>query len=199
MADRKQRVVLNGKCSEWVPICASVLQGSLLGPLLFHDYFNDLIVNLKCDVKMFADNTSLFEVVDDVGRSADVHNADIDKVQLWAWQWKMQFNENKPEGVVFSCKKVKPYHPHALLSNDLIKRESHHKHLGMQLDSEVNFQSHIKQAIGKARRGIGMLRYLSKYVSSDVLDQVYKLYIKPNLAYGDIIYQKYDPETFNLG
>ena len=166
MADRKQRVVLNCKCSEWVPICAGVLQGSVLGPLLFHVYFNDWIVNLKCDVKMLADSTSLFKVVDDVGRSADVLNADIEKVQLWAWQCKMQFNANKTEGVVFSCKKVKPYHPHALLGNDLIKRESHHKHLGMQLDSELNFQSHIKEAIGKARRGIGILRYLFVWMCS---------------------------------
>ena len=106
----------------------------------------------------------------------------------------MQFNANKTEGVVFSCIKVKPYHPQALLGNDLIKRESHHKHLGMRLDSELNFQSHIKEAIGKRRRGIGMLRYLSRYVSMEVLDQVYKLYIKPNLGNGDIIYHKYDPE-----
>ena len=133
---------------------------------------------------MFADSTSLFKVVDDVGRSADVLNTDIDKVQLWAWQWKMQFNANKTEEVVFSCKKVKPYHPQALLGTNLIKKESHHKHLGMQLDSKLNFETHIKEAIGKARRGIGKLRYLSKYVSKDVLDQVYKLYIRPNLDYG---------------
>ena len=64
----------------------------------------------------------------------------------------------------------------------------------MQLDSGLNFQSHVKEAIGKARRGIGMIRYLSKYVSRDVLDQVYQLYVRPHLDYGDIIYHKYDPK-----
>ena len=194
LTDRKQRVVLNGKCSEWAPICAGVPQGSVLGPLFFLIYINDLIVNLKCDVKMFADDTSLFKVVDDIGRSAHELNADLDKVQIWAWQWKMQFNANKTEEVVFSCKKVKPHHPQALLGNDVIDRKSQHKHLGMQLDSELNFQSHVKEAIGKARKGIGMIRYLSRYVSRDVLDQVYKLYVRPHLDYGDIIYHKYDPQ-----
>ena len=61
-------------------------------------------------------------------------------------------------------------------------------------DSELNFQSHVKEAIGKARKGIGMIRYLSRYVSRDVLDQVYKLYVRPHLDHGDIIYHKYDSQ-----
>ena len=64
----------------------------------------------------------------------------------------------------------------------------------MILDSKLDFQSHIKGAIQKARRGIGMIRYLSKYASRDIFDQIYKLYVRPHLDYGDIIYRKYDPE-----
>ena len=86
MADHKQRLILKGKCSERAAICAGVPQGSVLGPLLFLVYINDLIVNLKCDVKMFADDTSLFTIVEDIGISADELHADLDKIQLWAWQ-----------------------------------------------------------------------------------------------------------------
>ena len=64
----------------------------------------------------------------------------------------------------------------------------------MELDSDLNFQSQIKEAIGKARRGIGMIRYLSRYISRDALDQVYKLYVRLHLDYGYIIYHKYDPK-----
>ena len=64
----------------------------------------------------------------------------------------------------------------------------------MKLRENLNFLSHIREAIGKARRGIGMIRFLSKYVARDVLDQIYKLYVRPHLDYGDIIYHKYDPE-----
>ena len=83
-AEHKQRVVLNGKCSDWASICDGVPRGSVMGLLFFLVDINDLIVNLKCDVKMLADDTSLFKVVYDVGRSADELNADLDIVQLWA-------------------------------------------------------------------------------------------------------------------
>ena len=74
----------------------------------------------------------------------------------------------------------------------MIKAE--HRHLGMILDSKLTFLSHIKEAIVKARRGIGIIRFLSKYVARDVLYQIYKLYVRPHLDYGAIIYHKYDPE-----
>ena len=63
----------------------------------------------------------------------------------------------------------------------------------MLLDSRLNFNSHVREIIS-ARRGIGVIRYLSKYVSRDVLDQMYKLYVRPHLDYGDIIYHKHDPD-----
>ena len=74
----------------------------------------------------------------------------------------------------------------------MIKAE--HKHLGIILESKLTFLSHIKEAIVKARRGIGIIRFFSKYMASDVLDQIYKLYVRSHLDYGDIIYHKYDPE-----
>ena len=70
-------------------------------------------------------------------------------------------------------------------SEVVVKTE--HKHLGMILDSKLSFQSHVREAIIKARKGIGIIRFLSKYVSRDVLDRIYKLYVRPHLDYGDII------------
>ena len=81
-----------------------------------------------------------------------------------------------------------------MLGNDVVKRVNEHKHLGMIFDSKLNFQSHIRAAILKARRGIGLIRYLSKYVSRNILNLTYKLYVRPHLDYGDILYHRYDPD-----
>ena len=77
-------------------------------------------------------------------------------------------------------------------SEVVVKAE--HKHLGMILDSKLSFQSHFREAIIKDRKDIRIICFLSKYVSRDVLDQIYKLYVRPHLDYGDIIYHRYDPE-----
>ena len=63
LKDRKQRTVLNGQCSNWGDVLAGVPQGSILGPLFFLVYINDLTVDLKCHVKVCVDDTSLFTVV----------------------------------------------------------------------------------------------------------------------------------------
>ena len=87
-----------------------------------------------------------------------------------------------------------PFHPSIELGNQIITRKNEHKHLGVILDSKLNFQLQVREAVIKARKGIGLIKYLSKYVSTDVLDQVYKLYVRPHLDYGDIIYHKFDPD-----
>ena len=76
--------------------------------------------------------------------------------------------------------------------------KSEYKILNMILDSKLNFQSHIRQVVIEARRGTGIIPCLSKYASQGVLDQIYKLYVRPHLYYDNIIYHKYDPELIEL-
>ena len=106
----------------------------------------------------------------------------------------MHFNADKTEEVIFSTKRSKPLHDPLTLGTEEIERKTEHKHIGMVLDSRLSFRGHIREAILKARRGIGIIRYISKYVSRNVLGQVYKLYVRPHLDYGDITYHRYDPD-----
>ena len=90
--NRKQRVVLNGSYSNYSTIESGVPQGSVLGPLLFLIYINDLERNTKSNIKFFADDTMLFSIVKDPVVSANKLNHDLNIIQLWAHQWKMEFN-----------------------------------------------------------------------------------------------------------
>ena len=79
-------MVLNGQCSNWSSVLAGVPQGSILGPLLFLIYINDLPEGLKSSVKLFADDTSLFSTVYDPNMSADTLDKDLEKISDWAYK-----------------------------------------------------------------------------------------------------------------
>ena len=75
---------MNGKNSEWADISAGVPQGSVLGPLLFLVHLDDLVGNVGCDIKLFADDASLFSVVYGESKTAGELKRDLEKVRLWA-------------------------------------------------------------------------------------------------------------------
>ena len=81
----------NGQYSKWAPILAGVPQGSILGPLLFLIYINDLPENLKSSAKLFADDT-LFPTVYNATESANLLNENLKKISELAFNWKMLFN-----------------------------------------------------------------------------------------------------------
>ena len=114
LANRYQRVVLNGKISKWAAVKAGVQQGSILGPLLFLIYINDVSNELSSNSRLFANDTSLFSVVRDTDLSAKALNNDLVKITNWAYQWKMSFSpdpfKQAPE-VIFYRKIKKASHP----------------------------------------------------------------------------------------
>ena len=113
LKERKQRVVLNGQHSNWSNISAGVLQGSILGPLLFLIYINDLSDNLISNPRLFADDTSLFSVVHDINQSGINLYDDLEKISNWAFPWKMSFNPDinkQAQEVIFSRRLQKSNH-----------------------------------------------------------------------------------------
>ena len=100
LKDRKQRTVLNRHNSNCGDILAGVSQGSILGSLFFLVYINDLAAEVKCNVKLFADDTSLFNVVEDLDSAASDMNHDLELIRWWAHDWKMSFNPDPQKQAV---------------------------------------------------------------------------------------------------
>ena len=187
---RKFRVVLNGQVSQWTNIEARVPQGSILGPLLYLIYINDLFVDLWTNAKLFADDTSLFSVVRDINTSAAHLNNDLRKISNWAFQWKMSFNPDpskQAQEVILSRKHQKISHPSVYFYKNPIESVSSQKHLGMVLDTKLNFQEHIKNMLTKLNRTIGLLRKLQNILPRESLLTIFKSFVRPHLDYGDVI------------
>ena len=120
LAHRMQGTVLNGKASRWGTITALVPQGSILGSLFFLIYIYDLTDGLKCNVKLFADDTSIFIVVHEPTTAAENLNHDLDLINLWTTKWRMPFNpypSKQAIEVIFSRKRCPRNHPPIFFKN----------------------------------------------------------------------------------
>ena len=199
LSGRLQRVVLNGQTSSWRPVIAGVPQGSILGPLLFLIYINDLPNRLKSSAKLFADDTSLFTIVKDKNESTNVLNNDLSLISKWASDWKMLFNPDpkKPtQEVIFSRKKQSQSHPTISLNNIHVERASYQRHLGIILDEKLNFKQHVDNVILKVDKGISVIKKLRRYLPRKSLITIYKAFLRPLIDYGDIIYDQPENESF---
>ena len=200
LSNRSQRVVLNGQNSKWEKISAGVPQGSILGPLLFLIYINNISENLESNVKLFADDTSIFSVVFDPNLSAIKLNNDLLKIQQWAYQWKMNFNPDptkQAQELIFSRKNNKPYHPDLIFNQTNVNRTSSHKHLGLILDDKLNFKEHVKFLVDKASKGISIIRKLRYQIPRHSLVSLYKSFIRSTLEYADVIYDQPSNNSFS--
>ena len=136
LQNRHQRVILNGTKSDWKKIYAGVPQGSVLGPLLFLVYINDLTDNISSQMRLFADDSSLFTRIEGVDQTHEKLVKDLKTVTTWAHQWKMVFNPDMSEQaieLIFSVKRKKPKHPNLVLNDVPVARQEHTKHLGVYL------------------------------------------------------------------
>ena len=168
LSNQYRRAVLNGQSSYWSQIIAVVLQDSILGPLLFLIYINDLLKGLNSNVKLFADDTSLFLVVQDLRVTTETHNEDLSKVAQWVHQWNMLFNlhlSKQSLEILFSRKSRTINQGSISLNNIIITRENVLKHLGLLLIVRLNFVEHINVQIKKRTKGTKAIRifYLSLF------------------------------------
>ena len=104
LQDRKQRVVLPGASSNWSSVQAGVPQGSILGPLLFLLYINDIVEGIHASIRLLADDTSLYIIVDDPLDAAITLNSDLSRIHRWASQWLVTFNPPNSESLLFTRK-----------------------------------------------------------------------------------------------
>ena len=199
LENRKQRVALNGFVSDFATIESGVPQGSVLGPLLFLVYINDLQKDILSTVKFFADDTMLYSVVENPLISASQLNHDLKVIENWAFQWKMVFNPDPTKQateITFSCKRKRIDHPDLIFNGTPVSKVIDHKHLGLTLQSNLSFEKHINEKMIKAKKHIGIIKHLNRFLPFKALNQMYKALVRPHMDYCDIIY--HIPPNTNL-
>jgi hypothetical protein len=189
LSQRQQRVIVNGEHSDWGNIGAGVPQGSVLGPLLFLIFINDIIhVVSDCKIRLFADDTCLFIEVDNPQTTALALNNDLKKINQWSRKWHVDVSPPKTEELIITRKREAIDHPIVCLDSEPIKRVPSHKHLGLIITSDLTWKEQINEAIDKANRRLSIMRCLKYKLDRLSLERIYKGFIRPILEYGDIIW-----------
>ena len=158
LKNRQQRVVLNGQFSSWTKVNAGVPQCSILGTLLFLIYMNDLPNGLPSNPKLFADDTSLFSIVQEITKSTVSLNNDLTKISEQAVQSKMNFNPDPSKQALFSHKTSSRSYPSLNFNDNPVHQVQLQKHLGLFLDPKLSFDEHIQCILIKKRKIIGLIR-----------------------------------------
>ena len=161
LRNRKQRIVIERQCSDWRTMISGVPQRSVLGPLLFIIYINDITDDLASLPLIYADDTTLLEIVDDIAVSAGRLNSDLNKIAVWADKWLVTMNPVKSRSLVFSLKRNKLVHPPVFLNSNMVKDAESHTHLGLTLRSSMSWRNHIIQVYEKASKRLNMLKFVT--------------------------------------
>lgn len=184
---RRQRVVVNGQCSSWGEVLAGVPQGSVLGPLLFLIYINDITDTLDSQVRLFADDTMVYVYVDNPQTSADQLNADLSKITSWAKTWLVSFSPEKTKSMLCTQKRSPPI-PDLFFDGKVLENVIHHKHLGITLQSNLKWDNHITEIITKVNKRLDIMTCLKYKLDRKTLEKMYFAFIRPIIEYGNNIW-----------
>ena len=198
LSNRSQYVVVNGSASNLVHVTSGVPQGSVLGPLLFLIYINDIAdVSLTSgSLILYADDILLYRPIHSQ-HDFDLLQHDIDALQTWCSRNVMTFNVSKCKYMIIS-RKPSPLQPLSILKiNDTLLAQVHKfKYLGVWLSERLDWSIHVQAITKTAARTVGMLyRRFYEHASSNTLIKMYTVMVRPLLEYAAPVW---DPCQQNL-
>ena len=189
LTGRTQRVLANNVYSTSMDVTQGVPQGSVLGPLFYIVYANDISnVIENCNVAMYADDTVLYLATSDFNKTVDKLQVDIDALSVWCQSNGVRMNVDKTKLMLFgSQKRINKLPQFQIMVNDApLKTVSNYKYLGMNLDSQLNYKKHVQTTVTKVANKLQQLRRMRYFLDVRAATLVYKNMILPMLEYGDI-------------
>ena len=179
LTDRRQQVVVDGEVSNWKSVLSGVPQGSVLGPILFLIYINDLDDSITSNILKFADDTKLFRKVNTDGDKQHLQN-DLDRLVKWSEKWQILFNFGK-------CKCLHTGHGNLdvnyKMGNTVLGTTLKEKDLGVTISADMKVSEQCGIAASKGNQILGLIRRNITYQGKKLIIPLYKAIVRPHLEY----------------
>ena len=190
LSDRSQRVVVDGEFSSSIPVTSGVPQGSVLGPILFLAYINDLPEQVKSQVRLFADDTVVYITMDKQDSPA-VLQGDLKQLELWETLWDMEFNPGKCQVIHVTTSRY-PLRTDYVLHGQVLETTTSARYLGVDISDNLNWSDHINRVTSKASSSLGFIRRNIPTRHQQLRSAAYKAVVRPQLEYAASVW---DPHT----
>ena len=177
---RTQRIVVDGAYSRWSPVHSGVPQGTVLGPLLFLIYINDLPDSVSSTVCLFADDCLVYLEVGSIDDQLALQR-DLDSLENWAHIWGMKFNPSKC--TILTISRSPPLHKFYSLCGTILQQVSEAKYLGVNIREDLHWSKHIQGLASKASSTLGLLRRNLSLCPKKLREQAYISLIRSRLEY----------------
>ena len=194
LSNRKQRVVLNGCFSEWRDVISGVPQGSVLGPLLFIIYINDIDDCVAGKILKFADDTKIYHTVYSDEDVSDLQS-DLCNLVEWSNEWQMLFNADKCKVMHMGFNNKQAKYDMNGIQLECVSEE---KDLGVIISEDLKWDKQCSEAVKKANRMLGMIKRNFVDRSKDTIISLYKSLVRPHLEYCCQIWNPYYKKDIKL-
>lgn len=194
LANRRQTVMVNSAESEDALVTSGIPQGSVLGPVLFVLYINDLPSVVTNQSRLFADDTKVFTRSDITGATESLQN-DLTKLEEWSEQWQLKFHPQKCHVLKLGSKKSDGVYKMSGINEmgettDLVLAECEfEKDLGVYIDNSLCFRQHVATSTTKANRMMGIIRRSFDFLTVSMFLYLFKALVRPVLEYGHSVWQ----------
>ena len=155
LSDRRQRVIVNGKVSDWRPVTSGVPEGAILAPLIFSMYINDLPNLIQSGCLMYADDVKLFRKITSPA-DARLLQDDLDRLTAWSFRWGLTLNPSKCKSLTMTLRR-EPVRTNYSIGTSALELVEEIRDLGVIIDSKLTFSSHVDSVVKRANRCLGLL------------------------------------------
>ena len=189
LENRVQQVVVNGEESSWKNVTSGIPQGSVLGPLLFVIFINDLPDTVSSEIFLFADDTKVFSINKSVVDIEQLQR-DLDALETWSNTWLLKFHPEKCKKLHVGKPGVCPDHTYKLMGIDLHSCDVE-KDIGVLIDGELSFDKHVSTKVNKANATFGVIRRNFQFLDHKTFIPLYKALVRTHLDYASSVYSPY--------